>query len=220
MSQEGFSDLQQPGNSDGILRHLKRAWRRLRHGRPVIVVSGLPRSGTSMVMKMLSDGGIVLVTDGLRKPDTDNPKGYFELEQVKELGKEKSWLTGARGKAVKIISQLLVHLPPQNNYAVLFIRRDLEEVLSSQRAMLIRRGEPADGDDARMAELFEKHLRQVEGWVSRQPNIEVLFLDHGKILENPLQGAQRIAEFLNQPLNIEKMARAVDPKLYRNRRSN
>lgn len=203
----------------GILSDLRRIWRRLRFGSAVIVVSGLPRSGTSMVMKMLSEGGLELVTDHLRKPDGDNPRGYFEFERVKELqrAEDKSWLIGARGKAVKVISQLLMHLPPQHNYEILFVRRDLEEVLSSQRTMLIHRGEVSDRDDAQMAGLFQNHLLQVEQWIRCRPNMEVLYLDHRELLQNPLKGAQRIAGFLDRPLDMEKMARAVDPRLYRNR---
>ena len=119
---------------------LRRLYRHLRYGQPIVVVSGLPRSGTSMVMKMLEAGGLAVLTDGLRTADEDNPKGYYEVERVKDLAREadKGWLGEARGKAVKVISYLLKSLPPTFNYKVVFIRRDLEEVLASQRKMLAR----------------------------------------------------------------------------------
>ncbi len=205
--------------SRSLLHRWLRAWDRLRFGEPVIVVSGLPRSGTSMMMQMLGAGGVPLFTDEQRKPDEENPAGYFELEQVKELDKplDKSWLIEARGHAIKIISRLLTDLPPNNYYQVLFMRRNMDEVLASQRTMLRRRGEPVDGHDRRMAALFEDHLMRVDRWLSDRPNIDVLYLDYGGILREPSREVRRIAGFLDRPLDVKRMARAVDAKLYRNR---
>src|SRR5829696_9769493 len=136
----------------------------------VIVVSGLPRSGTSLMMNMLQAGGLPIVTDEQRTADDDNPKGYFELERVKQLTKgDVAWVEGAHGKAVKVISALLEHLPPSSSYKILFMRRRLPEVLASQKKMLERRGEPTDKvPDEMMASLFERHLQKIEAWMASQ----------------------------------------------------
>src|ERR1700742_3020455 len=137
-------------------------------GQSVTVISGLPRSGTSMMMKMLAAGGVPVMTDEIRTADEDNPKGYFELEKVKELAKDHAWLEGAKGKSVKIISALLKHLPAQYTYNVIFIRRRIEEVLASQKQMLIRRGEPTDTvSDQKMADIFQRHVKDVESWLAQ-----------------------------------------------------
>lgn len=185
----------------------------------VIIVSGLPRSGTSMMMKMLEAGGIPPITDKLREADEDNPKGYYEFERVKLMDKgDTSWVVDARGKVVKVISALLKHLPPGETYRVVFVRRNMPEVLASQRKMLIRRGEDPDKmDDAQMAMLFEKHLKQVEEWLAAQPNFRVLYVHYSDVLADPLPQIARINDFLGGALNTGSMAEAVDPNLYRNR---
>jgi hypothetical protein len=185
----------------------------------VTVVSGLPRSGTSMMMKVLEAGGIPPLTDELRTADTDNPKGYYEFERVKQLDKgDTAWVTDAKGKVVKVISALLRYLPADYDYRVIFVRRHMPEILASQRKMLINRGEDPDKmDDAQMASLFEKHLKQVERWLAEQPNIKVLYVHYSDILSEPAAQIARINEFLDGRLDTEKMAQAVDPNLYRNR---
>lgn len=185
----------------------------------ITVVSGLPRSGTSMMMKMLEAGGISPMTDQIRTADTDNPKGYYEFERVKKLDKgDTAWLPEARGKVVKVISALLKHLPPSEQYRVIFVRRNMNEILASQRKMLINRGEDPDKqDDAQMAILFEKHLSQVESWLAAQPNIKVLYLQYSDILSNPLPEIEKLNAFLGGSLDTARMAEAVDPALYRNR---
>lgn len=186
---------------------------------PVVVVSGLPRSGTSLMMNMLQAGGIPIVTDELRIADDDNPKGYFELEQVKQLSKgDVAWVSGAHGKAVKVISALLEHLPGSSAYKIVFMRRRLPEVLASQRKMLERRGEPTDAvPDAMMASLFEKHLTKIEGWLAEQPNMSVLYVPYHEVAEQPERHVDSIISFLGLPLDRAKMLEAVDPSLYRNR---
>jgi len=186
---------------------------------PVIVVSGLPRSGTSLMMNMLQAGGVALVQDGERTADDDNPKGYFELERVKQLSKgDVAWVDEAHGKAVKVISYLLEHLPASSSYKVLFMRRRLPEVLASQKKMLIRRGEPTDTiPDAQMAALFEKHLQKIEGWAASRPNVEVLDVPYHELAEQPEHHVDQIIGFLGLDLDRSKMLAAVDPALYRNR---
>jgi hypothetical protein len=193
--------------------------RRLRFGEPVVVVSGLPRSGTSMIMKMLDAGGLPLVTDSLRVADEDNPKGYYEFERVKDLAaeKDKSYLREARGKGIKVISFLLKSLPDDLNYKVLFVRRNIQEVLASQKKMLARRGEPDETPAERMTELFQDDLWRATYLLKRKPHFEVLELDYTAMVARPLEEVRRINEFLGGRLNVEAMAGVADPQLYRNR---
>lgn len=193
-------------------------YRRVRYGRPIVVVSGLPRSGTSMAMKMLEAGGLPVVTDGLRAADEDNPKGYYEDERVKDLHQleDKTWLREARGKVVKIISFLLKSLPADNNYQVVFMHRNLREIVASQNKMLVRRGETNATPDERALQLLEQEVRDARFFL-RRPHFEVLELTYGAMLESPRPQAERMAEFLGQSLDVERMAQMVDVQLYRNR---
>jgi hypothetical protein len=185
----------------------------------VVVVSGLPRSGTSMMMKMLEAGGLEPITDHIRTADDDNPKGYYEFERVKKLPEDTAWLEDARGRVVKIISRLLLHLPPAYTYKVVFMRRKMEEILASQTQMLIRRGKPTDTvSDDKMAALFNKHLLDVEAWVKTQPNMDILYVSYNEILENPSEYIARVNQFLGGALNVDKMSAVVDHALHRQRR--
>lgn len=185
---------------------------------PVIIVSGLPRSGTSMMMSMLVAGGIKAMTDSIRTADEDNPKGYFELEKVKELAKDHLWLNAAAGKVVKIISALLKHLPGGYQYKIIFMRREMKEILASQRQMLIRRGEATDTiSDERMAEMFRKHLLEIDSWLAQQPNIEVVYVNYNQMLEAPSQPIEAINIFLGGELDSAAMAAVVDKTLHRQR---
>jgi hypothetical protein len=187
----------------------------------VVVVSGLPRSGTSMMMKMLEAGGIPPLTDALREADKDNPKGYYEFERVKQMDKgDTEWLPQAEGKVVKVISALLQHLPADYDYKVIFMERHMPEILASQRKMLVHRGEDADQmDDARMAELFAKHVANTKSWFGEQPNFDVLYVHYSAVLADPDREARRVSAFLDDRINPEPMAEVVDPDLYRNRRA-
>ena len=187
----------------------------------ITIVSGLPRSGTSMMMKMLEAAGIPPLTDEIREADADNPKGYYEFERVKKLNQgDTEWLEEAQGKSVKVIAALLRHLPPTFDYKVIFMRRSLDETLKSQKQMLIRRGEPTDKvSDEEMATLFRKHLQQIESWMARQPNVEVLNVDYNAVMRDPRTQAQQVNQFLGGSLDVERMAGVVDAALYRQRRS-
>ena len=193
-------------------------YRRVRYGRPIVVVSGLPRSGTSMAMKMLEAGGLPVVTDGLRAADEDNPKGYYEDERVKDLHQaaDKTWLRDARGKVVKIISFLLKSLPADNNYQVVFMHRNLREIVASQNKMLVRRGERNETPDERAVQLLDEQVRDARFFL-RRPQFEVLELNYGEMLQGARPQAQRMAAFLGQSLDVERMAQVVDVQLYRNR---
>ncbi len=199
----------------------KRARLRRKLGSAIVVVSGLPRSGTSMMMKMLEASGLEIVTDAVRSADEDNPKGYFEYERVKELDKggDKNWVADHRGKVVKIISFLLKDLPDDNLYNVIFMRRDLDEVLASQNKMLVRRGEQGgQAGDEEMKRLYTNHLGKVEMMFSSKPNFELLDVHYRQVVENPREQAARVSRFLELSNRAEAMAGAVDRQLYRNRR--
>lgn len=191
----------------------------------IIVVSGLPRSGTSMLMHLLQAGGIAAVTDHARTPDVDNPQGYYEFERVKRLPQgDVSWLDDARGKSVKVISALLIHLPPSHSYRVIFMHRRLAEVLDSQRKMLEHRGEASGSaaarcaeDDAAMAALLQQHVADVRAWVVCQPNIAIFDADYNAMLSDPAPWMARINAFLGGHLDVAAMQAAVDANLYRNR---
>jgi hypothetical protein len=186
----------------------------------VTVVSGLPRSGTSMMMKLLEAGGLPPLTDNLRTADEDNPKGYYEFERVKQLPKgDVAWLPEAQGKVVKVIAALLPSLPGGYQYRVIFMQRAMPEVLASQRQMLIRRGEDPDKipDDV-IAKLFEKHLKQVNEWVSQQPNVARLDVNYNEMLKNPQPFIAQINAFLENRLDTAQMATVVDPSLHRQRK--
>lgn len=198
---------------------LRQIYRRARFGRPVIVVSGLPRSGTSMAMKMLEAGGVALVADHERTADVDNPKGYFEDERVKELARaeDAAWVVEARGKGIKVVSSLLQYLPRELNYRLLFMRRSLHEVIASQNKMLERRGERSETADERMLELYAAHLRRVDAMLRHAPHFRRIDLHYTAVLERPREQAERIRRFLGRDLDPERMAAAVDESLYRNR---
>jgi hypothetical protein len=200
----------------------KQAYRSLAYGQPIIVVSGLPRSGTSMMMKMLEAGGVPVWQDGLRVADDQNPHGYYELERVKELdtSSDKGWVRQGRGQAVKVVSALLDHLPRTNNYQVVFMRRDLEEVLASQARMLAARGHTDEGRNREvLRQQYEAHLRKVADLLSEDPAFSVVYVRYTDVLHEPRAAAERLARFLGRRLDVARMTRAVDTQLYRNRRA-
>ncbi|MBE9523859.1 MAG: sulfotransferase domain-containing protein [Chloroflexi bacterium] len=185
----------------------------------IIVVSGLPRSGTSMMMKMLDAAGIPPLTDNIRTADDDNPKGYYEFERAKKLKEgDVAWLPDAQGKVVKIIGALLVELPANYKYKVLFMRRKMDEILASQNKMLARRGEDQKVDDETIAKLFQKHIQQVEFWMQNQPNLDYLDVEYNEMLKNPKPQVEAIVRFLGREMDIDTMAAIVDPELYRQRK--
>lgn len=185
----------------------------------IIIVSGLPRSGTSMTMKMLEAGGIPPLTDQIRTADSDNPKGYYEFERAKKLREgDVAWIPDAEGKVVKVIGALLVHLPPDYEYRVLFMRRNIKEILASQAKMLENRGEENKVDDATIAGLFSKHVKQVEDWMNSQPNLQYIDVDYNAMLVDPKPLVKKINQFMGGGLDEAAMIRVVDPELYRQRK--
>jgi hypothetical protein len=184
----------------------------------IIVVSGLPRSGTSLMMQMLDNGGVPVVTDNVRSADPDNPKGYYEYEQVKAIKRDASWLPATRGKAVKMVSQLLYDLPPDEAYRIIFMERELEEVLLSQEKMLRRLGR-ASAPRGTIRSAFELHLERLHAWLVRQANMAVLRVSYNQLLQWPREQAECVAAFLGGLADVEAMAKTVDPSLYRNRKA-
>ena len=184
----------------------------------ITIVSGLPRSGTSLMMKMLDAGGLPVLSDGERKADTDNPKGYLEWERVKQLPKDPSLIAEAEGKVVKVISQLILSLPSDHEYRVVFMQRPLPEVLKSQDEMLRRRGSAdSNADTSAIEEAFQRHLIEVNKWLAGKANVQVLRMHYHRVLREPKAVAEEIAAFLQVPLDIEAMVTQVDGSLYRNR---
>lgn len=185
----------------------------------IVIVSGLPRSGTSLMMQMLKAGGMPLLIDAQRPADVDNPKGYWEYEPVKRLPQDNSWLHKAEGKAVKVVSALLQYLPPQHTYRVIFMQRPLQEVLASQAVMLERQGvQGSKADDQTLGTVFVQHLDQIERWLALQKHLTVLPVNYHETVANPEEIATRVTQFLDLPLAVAAMARAVDPRLHRQRR--
>lgn len=186
----------------------------------ITVVSGLPRSGTSMMMKMLEAGGLAVMTDDLRTADESNPKGYYEFERVKMLNNgDNSWVPNAQGKVVKVISYLLEYLPAEFTYKIIFMNRDIGEVLSSQRRMLERESKPDSGvSDEQMSALYKKHLAKVQSWLSRQENVEVISISYNDTLQMPQDTLEIINRFLGGNLDTAAMQQAIDQSLYRERR--
>jgi len=184
----------------------------------ITIVSGLPRSGTSLMMQMLVAGGMPALSDGERKADTDNPRGYLEWERIKQLPKEPALIAEAEGRVVKVISQLLLSLPDGHEYRIVFMQRPLPEVLKSQDEMLRRRGTyEGGGDNSPIEEAFQRHLIEVNRWMNNKPNVQVLRVHYHRALREPQPTAQAVADFLQAKLNVEAMTREVDQSLYRNR---
>ena len=184
----------------------------------ITVVSGLPRSGTSLMMQMLAAGGVPPITDNIRAADESNPRGYFEFEAVKKLRTDNSWLELARGHAVKIIHALVRELPTGGRfkYRLLLMKRPIEEVLASQKAMLARSGK-SSANEATLARVYGAQLEELERWLATQSDFSFLPVSHHRALKEPLAVAGEINEFLGGALDTAAMAAAVDPLLYRQR---
>ncbi len=189
----------------------------------IAIVSGLPRSGTSLMMQMLVAGGMTPLADGERTADADNPRGYLEWERIKTLPQDPACIAEAEGKVVKVISKLLLALPATHEYRVVFMERPMPEVLASQAKMLERRGLATPGTpqsaaaDQAIAAAFEKHLQEVYAWLEKTPQVKSLRLGYHSVLADPTSAADQLRTFLGIDLNTTAMTQAVDASLYRNR---
>jgi hypothetical protein len=182
------------------------------------IVSGLPRSGTSMMMRMLEAGGMRVLVDHVRAADDDNPRGYYELEAVKRTKDDASWLEGSEGHAVKMVYRLLYDLPAERLYRVLFMARKLEEVLASQRTMLNRSGKAANRiSDEQMQSLFRREVEELQRWAAAQAHIGLLAVDYNAMLRDPGPQIKRVCDFLGGPLDAAAMASVIESSLYRHR---
>ncbi len=194
--------------------------RRRSSAEPVVIVSGLPRSGTSMMMEMLEAGGLEVMSDGERGADVDNPKGYFEHQRIKDLETEtdKSYIRQGRGKALKVISFLIRHLPDDNDYRVIFMRRDLDEVLASQDKMIQRLGSSdASADREAMKEAYRNDIVRTRLLCRKRRNFELIEIHYRETIQDPAATARRVNQFLGGRLDEAAMRKAVDETLYRNR---
>ena len=171
----------------------------------VTIVSGLPRSGTSMMMQAVHAGGMAAVTDDIRKSDSDNPRGYYEFEPVKKTKEDPSWIQQATGKVVKMVYRLLYDLPADYEYRIIFMNRSIEEVLLSHIA------------DEKLSELFKSELEKIYKWIDAQPNFSIVSVNYRDAVESPLDQCSIVNDFLGGNLDTDKMASAIDPTLYRNR---
>ena len=183
----------------------------------ITIVSGLPRSGTSMIMQMLANGGMEILTDNIRSADDNNPRGYYEYEKVKSLQKDNTWLKEADGKAIKVIAQLLHYLSPEFKYTIIFMERNFDELLLSQEKMLTNLGSVKRADPEILRKTYSKHVNQVKEWIAQALNTNALYLKYNDVINDPLKTAGEINYLLNGTLDEVKMASVVDKKLYRNR---
>jgi tetratricopeptide (TPR) repeat protein len=205
-NQKAIADEEDSAGKTGDLRN------------PIIVVSGLPRSGTSMMMQMLEEGGIEIYTDNKRQADESNPKGYYEHDAVKSLARNKRWLGSSRNKAIKIIANLLFHLPAKYNYKIIFMMRHIDEVLNSQQQMLIRKGSKAARNyPTVLVNAYKKTLIKTRKWAKVRHNVRVIYVNYTDVINDTGNEARRIADFLDMGLDPDKMATVVDKKLYRAR---
>ena len=216
---------------------------------PFTVVTGLPRSGTSMMMKMLEAGGVPPLCDGERTADSDNPNGYYEFEPVKNTKNDPSWLRDAPGKAVKMVYSLLYDLPetflshrrqtvkqtetlrpkiPRSgergyeeesatHYNIIFMRRDLSEILASQQQMLSNMNIQTTVDDDRMAKLFTGEIVRFQKWIAQATHINCIEVLYNDVASGSVEPLHQINLHLGGGLNVDAMSAVVDPKLYRNR---
>ena len=190
--------------------------KRMPNKNTIIVVSGLPRSGTSLMMQILQKAGIPLLTDEKRRADVNNPRGYFEYQPVKKLKEDNSWLHRARGKALKIVSPLLVYLPDAFHYQIIFMQRSLDEIIASQNKMLNSRAIPPTPSQ-RLRNYLANHLLQINTYLSNKKNISVLKIDFKTLIDQPETELAKLSEFLGHPFNHETIKSVIQRDLYRTR---
>jgi ElaB/YqjD/DUF883 family membrane-anchored ribosome-binding protein len=184
----------------------------------IIIVSGLPRSGTSMMMQILEKGGLEIMTDNIRKADSDNPRGYYEFEKVKEVDKDTSWLADCRGKVVKMVSMLLFDLPDNQKYRVVFLERNMDEILASQKKMLERLNKEDGTTDEEIRTGYMKHLTKIRNWLQNKKNFQVLYISYNDIIKEPDVYIRQLNKFFNKRLDEGEMLKVVDKSLYRQRK--
>ena len=184
----------------------------------VVIVSGLPRSGTSMMMRMIAAGGVPALVDNIRRADEDNPRGYYEYEPVKKTKEDPSWLDSAGGRVVKMVYRLLYDLPDGREYRIVFMQRNLDEVVASQDVMLSRLGrEGGSLGKQKLVSLFEQQLGEFDGWIRRRPNFKILYVNYNETLRDPQATVRAVNKFLDGKLDVAAMDKVVERNLYRQR---
>ena len=163
---------------------------------------------------MLHKGGIKVLTDHDRKADESNPKGYFEYNPVMSIHKDNSWLGEAKNKSVKVVAPLLKFLSPEYRYKVIFMNRDLTEIIKSQQKMV---GKNTDILPVKLFEAFNKQLDQVEIWKQKEPGVELMYLNYKDVLDNTDEVINKLSSFIGLDLNASEMISCVDKTLYRNK---
>ncbi len=180
----------------------------------IVIVSGLPRSGTSLMMQMLHKGGIEVLTDNNRKADNSNPKGYFEYNPVMSIHKDNSWLESAQDKSVKVVAPLLKFLNPKYRYKVIFMKRDLTEIVKSQQKMI---GKDPETLPMRLFESYKKQLSLVDVWKNKEPGVELIYVDYKDALNNTKEVVDKVMSFIDVSMDAKQMESCVDKSLYRNK---
>ncbi len=185
----------------------------------IYIVSGLPRSGTSMMMRIMEAAGLPVMTDNIRKSDIDNPKGYYEFEMVKTIKEDTSWVKDTRGKVFKMVSLLLYYLPTDEHYKIVFMHREMSEILASERQMLQRLGKKLDAArEQEVGELFAKHLKGIEKWLAKQKNMGVIHINYNEVLNDKEKELKKLHHFLGDQFDLPAMIAVVDQTLYRQRK--
>lgn len=179
----------------------------------IIVVTGLPRSGTSLMMQVLNQAQVPILQDGVRESDISNPQGYYELEDVKNIVADNSFLDHAGGKAVKIVAPLPIYAKPELKYKMVFMRRDIQEILQSQEKMLLK---DQTSEREKFRTIYEFHLKKTYRFL-KENNIPFVDINYNDLMANPLKSMQQVIEFLGLSSSPEQLAGVVNPELYRNR---
>lgn len=193
-----------------------------------VLVSGLPRSGTALMMEMLSAGGWPIMVDRERAPDSDSPEGHYEWEGIKQLRQRPEVIREAEGKVLRVVSTLLPLLPNRHRYRVLFMQRPIEQVVDSQFRMIARRkgrSEDPANTPAEERQAMIKRLRAHAEWSVEHlrvaPNFEMFEVDYPALIAKPDDWVARIAAFAGRPDTpvaiLEQMKSAVKPEMFHNR---
>ena len=177
----------------------------------ITIVTGLPRSGTSLMMQILDRTSLPILTDGIRKKDTNNPEGYYELEAVKGIIKDNSFLNEAQGKVVKIIAPLPLFLDKNLTYRILFMRRDITEILRSQEKMI---GKNQTSEYEKFASIYEQHLKKTYAFLDEN-SIPFIDIWYDKLVSNPDNEIKKIIDFLNITADLKELSNVIKPELYR-----
>lgn len=189
---------------------------------PIIVVSGLPRSGTSLMMRLLEAAAVPVLQDAARPPDESNPRGYYELSAVRATATDARWVARAPGHAVKVIHRLLAALPRDRVYRVIVMRRPMREVVASQDRMLARLGEPAAGrlgepaaglPSARLEAVLAAQLEEATALLDREPCFTWMGVDVHALIDDPETEIARVLDFLGLPARPAGLAHVVEPAL-------